>query len=107
MAAGVSLDRAIEVVGHSRGTYAKDVARALRALGVPCADRLHVLSRTKPILPRRGMLHVGPKKKDSTGHWILIWDGVLYDPGGRWSEENKFPEEYAHWRIKSYLEIHL
>lgn len=99
MAAGVSLDRAIEAIGHKSisGTNTRDLVRGLRALGLPCADRCRVLGRLKPVLPRRGMLVVGTKKY---GHWMLTWDGVIYDPGGMW------PDGYAGWKISSYLEIY-
>lgn len=104
MAAGVSLDRAIEAVGHGspRGTCTSEVVRALRALGVPCADRLRRVGRVKPVLPKRGVLAIhrpAGNKRSVHWHWMLTWDGEIYDPGGRW------PEGYDGWRITSYLEI--
>lgn len=97
MAAGVSLDRSIEIIGHSHGTWTRDVIRGLRALGVGCADRLHRVSRKMPVLPRRCLVAVqSPRRK--LEHWMLSWDGVMLDPAGRWPA-------LQGWTITSYLEI--
>lgn len=98
MAAGVSLERAIEAVGHrkQRGTTTGELVRALRFFGVECADCLRRVSRSKPIGPRRGLVVI---KRDDAEHWMLTWDGEIKDPGDRW------PEAYANWKITSYLEI--
>jgi hypothetical protein len=103
MAAGVSLDRAIEAVGHRLrgGTSTKEVVRGLRALGVPCADRLHVVSRARHILPKRAILVLHRplgSKRPAHWHWILLWDGTIYDPGGRWPD-------YPGSRTTSYLTL--
>lgn len=98
MAAGVSLDRAISAVGHrkKRGTWTREIVAGLRALGVGCSERLRRVSRNKPVLPQRAVLCItnGGRK----WHWMLTWDGEIYDPEARWPD-------YAGWRITSYLEI--
>lgn len=104
MAAGVSLDRAIEVVGHSKnaGTTTKEIVTALRALGVPCADKLRVVSRALPVLPKRALLYIGRtqgNKRSEVSHWMLTWDGTVYDPGGR------RPDGYPGCKITSYLSL--
>lgn len=104
MAAGVSLDRAVEAVGHSkfRGTSTAEIVRGLRALGVPCAEKLKRMARVKPVLPKRGIVAIhrpNGTKRPERWHWMLTWDGTVFDPGGRW------PEGYQGWRITSYLEI--
>lgn len=103
MAAGVSLDRAIEVVGHGkeRGTYTYEVVAAFKTLGVPCASRLKRLGKNQ-VLPKRALVSIHRpegSKRPAKSHWMLTWDGQMYDPGGRW------PEGYTGWRITSYLEI--
>lgn len=106
MAAGVSLDRAIEVVGHEKlaGTTTRDVVNALRHLGVPCADKLKRVSRSKPHLPKRGIIVIHRPKSEyirtDRWHWMLTWDGTMYDPGGAW------PDRYKDWRITSFLDIY-
>jgi hypothetical protein len=100
----VSLDRAIEAVGHSkkRGTTTAEVVAALRALGLPCADRMKPVGRAKPVLPKRALLcirRLEGNKRSRLWHWMLTWDGTVYDPGGRW------PDGYPGFRITSYLSI--
>lgn len=97
MAADVSLDRAIEAVGHDHGTETRQIIKALRSLGVPCADRCKRLSKKVPVLPPRAMVVMRTKGK-SMFHWMLFWDGVMYDPG------NRYPN-YDGWVMTSYLEI--
>lgn len=97
MAAGVSLDRAIEVIGHSHGTYTRDVIAGLRSLGIGCGDRLHRVSRKLPVLPQRCIVAMhSPRRR--LEHWMLSWDGEMFDPEGRWPD-------LPGWTITSYLEI--
>lgn len=101
MVADVVYPAACEAVGarvgiHSAGTHTRDIIRGLRKLGVRCADRARRVSRVKPALPRRAIVSI----RDATrAHWMVTWDGVMYDPGGRW------PDGYPGWTITSYLEI--
>lgn len=103
MAAGVSLQRAIEAVGHqkARGTHTREIIAGLRALGVGCADRLRRVSRAKPLLPPFAVVaacRIRPAAP-ALWHWLLVWDGVIYDPGQVW------PDAYKDWRFTSYLEL--
>lgn len=105
MAAGVSLESAIEAVGHARrrGTYTSELVGGLRALGVECASRLRLVSRLRPLLPKRAIVSMVVIKQSPRearrGHWMLAWDGVIYDPEGMW------PGGYTGWKLTSYLEI--
>lgn len=103
MAAGVSIKRATEAVGHGRkgGTKTRQIVTGLRALGLRCADRCRPLGRKKPAFPRRGLLAIyrqNGNRRCARFHWMLTWDGEIYDPAGRWPD-------YPGWRITSYLEI--
>ncbi len=102
MAAGVSLTKAIEAVGHSRkrGTHTWEIIPALRKLGINCADRCRRVSRKRPLPPKRGVVVIHRPKGDKPAlwHWMLVWDGEMFDPSGRWPD-------YVGWRITSYLEI--
>lgn len=106
MAAGVSLERAIEVLGESRsGTTTKQIVQALRYFGVQCADRPRRISRAKPVWPERAILTIHRPKEEEVGrrslyHWMLAWDGKILDPGKAW------PDRYEKWRITSHLEIY-
>ena len=105
MAGGKSLKQAVEIIGHSNGTTTKEVRDALRGLGIMTDDRLHPLGKTRGVLPKRGLVcifrggNIREGRKDK-GHWMLAWDGEIYDPAGVW------PEGYQNWRITSYLEIY-
>lgn len=102
MAAGVSLDRACEVVGHRHGTYTRELVTALRALGVATGDKLKRIRRTAPLLPCRAVVSIvryGDTGRRAQAHWMLTWDGEVLDPGGSW------PDGFKNWRMTSYLEV--
>lgn len=110
MVAGISLERAIEAVGHRRrgGTTTKEIVLALRSLGIACPDRLHRMNCKRPVLPGRAVVNIvkyitraDGKRKQRKAHWMLTWDGVIFDPGQAW------PEAYRQdgWTITSYLEL--
>jgi hypothetical protein len=103
MAAGVSLDRAFEATGKRGGTHTKHVVAALHVLGVKTDARARRMSKTKPVLPQRCLVSICTKKvkgEYKLGHWMLHWDGKMYDPRGTW------PEGYDGWTITSYVEIY-
>lgn len=103
MAAGVSLSEAVEAVGHSkvRGTHTKEIIQALQKLGINCDTRCKRISRKRPMLPKRGIAVIHRPEGEETGmwHWMLIWDGEIYDPAGRWPD-------YKAWKMTSCLEIY-
>jgi hypothetical protein len=110
MVAGVTLDESVSAVGHKHGTYTREIVKALRALGVPCPDRLRRVSRVRPVLPQRAIVAVvkwatrpDGKRKQRRAHWMVAWDGVIYDP------EDSWPALYERngWTITSYLELPL
>jgi len=112
MVAGVSLRAATKAVGLSGATHTRHIVRALRSLNVECADRLRRVSRVRPALPKRAIVSIiqytvapslvttpAMRRSQRRAHWMVTWDGTMYDPGGRWTEG------YNGWAITSYLEI--
>lgn len=104
MIAGVSLKRAIEAVGHEHGTNTGEVVSALRTLGICCNDKLVRLSRRRPNIPQKAIVHicrsgVVTERRRPQSHWMVSLDGKILDPGGR------YPHGFEHWKITSYLEI--
>jgi hypothetical protein len=100
MAAGVSLAKACSVIGHKKATSTGDLILGLDLLGIKCALRLKRVSTKRPHYPKRCILHVAKETADNYGHWILLWDGVEYDPAGYTIQE------YRGWKVLSYLEIY-
>lgn len=96
--AGVSLEEAIAAVGHPRATATKDVIQGLRKLGLRCADRTRRISRARPEYPPKALL-VARKNGEARWHWLVVLDGVIYDPEQQWPK-------YSGWKITSFLEIY-
>jgi hypothetical protein len=98
MVANVTLKEACAAVGHEkkRGTTTPEIVAALRKLGVHCADRLKRTAKHRTI-PRRAIIATYSKR--GSGHWMLAWDGEVFDP------EGCYPN-YEGWGITSYLEIY-
>ncbi len=101
MAVGISLEESILVFGHTHGTYTRDLVKVLRHFDLAPAERLRVMHRRREA-PRRSILHMGipnRTKKRADLHWMLFWDGQIYDPAGR------FPRYPKHSRITSFLDL--
>ncbi len=101
MAAGISLEKAIQIVGHERGTRGVHLVRALRKAGVKVSDRLSPFVRTGRVPPRCVMRVRLENEERVWSHWILRWDDRDYDPSDRGR---------AYWlglkpRLVSYLKI--
>lgn len=84
MIAGVSLERAAIACDRPlrKGTNTKAIVRALNLLGVRCAQRMNRMpSRVRnegAPPPQRAILRVNQPGRN--WHWILLWDGVIYNP---------------------------
>lgn len=86
MAAGIEIDDAIKLFGHRHGTHTKSVIRVLKKLGFDVSSRLQRVTPYQPI-PQRSICKMRFRRRDGKGwkngwHWVLLWDGVLYDPLG-------------------------
>lgn len=95
MAAGVTIEEAVRVIGKDGDTGAGDLVRGLRALGVTC-KRLPVYSRLR--LDQYAILGIVYLDNDRTGHWMLLWDGTIYDPAVK--VQSPHP-----WRIEEIVRI--
>lgn len=89
MAVGCSLEEAAAAVGRSvlrdEGTHETDLIRALKKLGMKVGafvDLCPRKGRTKKLilLPKFAIMGIGDRKT-RWGHWVLLRDGVVYDPG--------------------------
>ena len=82
MAAGVTLDKAIQVFGHERGTRTCDVLKGFKAFGIEAkTTRLKRWDDKEPP-PPCALLHqlFHAKGQKFHGHWVLNWHGVVHDP---------------------------
>jgi hypothetical protein len=102
MVGGISLKKAIEIVGHENGTNTKTLIRALRKVGVRVPHGRLTRFNYKRGLPRRCVMRVWLEQPGRMwSHWILRWDGKFYDPSavGWIYLLNRNP------RLTSYLEL--
>lgn len=115
MVAGVSLSRAIAVVGHERGTHTCDLIRTLHALGVDCASKAARVRRADKgfVFPETAIVHVRWQKgttasgnKRWRGHWVVYHRGAYMDPAA--DGDARWPNDYppaAGARAVSYLKV--
>ena len=75
----VSLDQAVELVGHSRQVTTRELVRVLRAGGVKVAGK-RVTSRGYQ--PERCLLFAVThgSRSSRSGTWMVQWDGEVFDP---------------------------
>ncbi len=84
MIGNTPIDFIVELIGHRRGTTAKDIAKVLRHLGFQCPDR-RVLgvptSGVALVTVRYKPGHV-PNTKGAKwwSHWVLYFHGSYYCP---------------------------
>jgi hypothetical protein len=105
MILGISFRESIELFGHDSGTYPRELSAIIRLSGMPCKPNL---KRTRgKTLPKRGILNVGwctdNKVKRRGRHWMVLWDGKIYDPSPGNMYAKLAPKGGA--KILSYLEI--
>lgn len=91
MAVGASEMAVCDVLNSVRGTTTKHLQKALRHFGVTYERRLRPATKADPMCARfpRAILAARMALTGSTAskrqwHWMLRWDGKIYDPGGAW-----------------------
>jgi hypothetical protein len=106
MIAGISLGESVKVFGKRGCTTTKDVAAALRKLGIPCGDKLIRLKKGEdPVSAgtavKMVVLHYDGAPKHHA-HWVVLHGDLYYDPAE--SIECGYDERV---RITSYLPVYL
>lgn len=96
-----TLEEAIELVGHAKSTNTRELVAALRKAGVNCADKLRRISKKWPAMPRRAIV-AARNVQLYRSHWIVYWDGKVYDPD---DPDFSVPPYPPGWEMTSYLEI--
>jgi hypothetical protein len=105
MAAGVSLRNVIKVAGDSaEGMTTEQMRAALLRFGIFTSRRMHPVGDRGLGAMRHGraILHTRQRHRRTPkyGHWILLWDGGVFDP------EGPYTAIYYPTTIVSYLKIH-
>ena len=80
---GITLDRAVALIGHKHGTKAKELGAVLRALGVSC-DLVRTRKTKNAMIPMRALCALSAPGKRRRFHWVLLWDGIVHDPEFAW-----------------------
>ena len=95
---GITLEKAIRLVGHKQGTYPKELAKHFKC------DTLK-LTKGKP--SEYALCKVHFKNLDGT-HWVLYRGFMVYDPNiGDWVPFELWEDEMSHVvpRITSFIKI--
>lgn len=81
MILGISIDEAIKLMGSRKATKACQLRSALRSRGV-WVSNYTALTKHHDI-PSSAILRLTFKGRRNW-HWMLKWEGVIYDPAGSW-----------------------
>jgi hypothetical protein len=89
MVVGASEMEVCDVLGSISGTGTKDLQKALKHYGVAFEPRLRRTTKADPLCERFPRAILAAKMRNKPGHahnwhWMLRWDGEIYDPGGWW-----------------------
>lgn len=77
MITGKPLEDVIKVIGHTKGTYTREIVAALQHFGLkPLSTRLKRFTSTVPATCIVKMKFLNTWRS----HWILVVDGWIYDP---------------------------
>lgn len=103
MAADLDIEAAIKLFGHKHGTTTRAMVRVLRHLGFKTGPGLSRITRDRPA-PLRSICKMRFRRRDGRGwrsgwHWVLLWDGKLYDPLG--PDHN----HRGQFELSSYLDL--
>lgn len=109
MAARVTIGEVEAILGKRGGTWYADLRRALKHWGLELG-RFERCRAKRPRLPAWALLMLRPPHKASErrrGHWILHWDGMVYDPelGGPVTLSTYFSLYLEARSITSFAEI--
>lgn len=113
MITGVSIDKVVEIIGHTRGTRIKELSKGLVKLGYLCDNKLKNLSKKKPILEQLPELAIvnsrwrSEHRKTPGGHWVVWCNARVYDPEFHFVD--KVPQQSwltnKTWRLTSFAEV--
>lgn len=106
MLTGKSVEEIIEIIGTSKGTTVKQIIQSLNDMQLQNSERL--ISRRKQPMPTVAICKVRREwNKSGNWHWVLLYDGNIYDPlRGVMTLETFDSEMYNSKRkLSSYIKI--
>ena len=104
MATGKAVSTIVKVIGHDQATNLEELVEALRVFGIKTKrdgrKRWNKAIGNSP--PKYAILKklLHNKGEKYHGHWLLIWNGILHDPG-----MSKAGIDSGRGRITSYIEL--
>lgn len=104
MVLGITLDESIALFKSRGQTRTKKLLAVLRSQNIQCGNKLErVVPGSEP--PSRCIVKIlWTGKKKPPGHWMLRWDGSLYDP--ILGKDPSFYRVYTDmYRMTSFLRI--
>ena len=87
MLSGITEEESVSIVGVKGGTHGTHLISGLKKLNIRCSERS---VRFVGFLPKIGILRIkssgGKVHQTNTkaiwrGHWVLIYENAIYDPG--------------------------
>lgn len=95
----VPLSDAIKIVGKRGRTRTRDIVPVLRQHAYSCPDRL-----VRGMFQGNCLIKVVFTKSHS--HWVLFWEGKIYDPSRGLNPPGFFAlADRGHYKLSSYLPI--
>lgn len=107
MILGITELEAIELVGKKGLTNVGHLIKALRKKGIGCSRGL-VKVYKHTVVPPNCIARVSwyrDGKRLGTSHWILYWDGVMYDPSGHEEDLRRLLATGTRAKVTSFLAI--
>lgn len=103
MTAGVSVHKAVETIGHRKGTRWPDVIKALRILKIDCPNRARRINALPK--PPFCIVLLRSKRDKKFGHFCVYSHGAWFDPGYGFCKERRHHKWEPHIYPVSFLAI--
>lgn len=102
MVADITLEKSIEIFGHSHATKAKELAAAFKKLEIESDIKLTRCKKYSE-LPNLCIIRIRWNEGKNKSHWAVHYNGFIYDSayGSYWPSGI----EHLNGRLTSYLKI--
>lgn len=97
MLLGISVEESVRLFGHDHASSNRELAMVLDSRGMLAAAAGHLVRAKKKEPPEHAILHVRWGRAGK--HWVILWDGLIYDPS------LEVPLEMEAWKLVSRCRI--